>query len=68
MFKSLKRKKLDICCLVDTHRKNDAGEELEWSNQRIFSSFNSQSRGIAVLFNNTFEYKLHAPPVKDPEG
>ena len=33
----------------------------------FFSTFNSQSRGIAVLFNNTFEYKLHAPTVKDPE-
>ena len=72
MFKWLKRKKLDICCLVDTHCKNEAGEEIKWSNQwgykGFFSSFNSQSRGIAVLFNNTFEYKLHAPPVNDPEG
>ena len=72
VFKWLKRKKLDICCLVDTHCKNEAGEEIKWSNQwgykGFFSSFNSQSRGIAVLFNNTFEYKLHSPPVNDPEG
>ena len=25
--------KLDICCLVHTHCKNDAGEEIKWSNQ-----------------------------------
>ena len=33
VFKWLKRKKLDICCLVDTHCKNEAGEEIKWSNQ-----------------------------------
>ena len=72
VFKWLKRKKLDICCLVDTHCKNDAGEAIKWSNEwgykGFFSSFNSQIRGIAVLFSDTFEYKLHAPPVNDPEG
>ena len=49
VFKWLRRKKLDICCLVDTHFKNDPGEELKWSNQwgykGFFSSFNNQGRG-----------------------
>ena len=39
----------------------------QWGYKGFVSTFNSQSRGIAVLFNNTFEYKSHAPPVKDPE-
>ena len=32
VFKWLTRKRLDICCLVDTHCKNYAEEELKWSN------------------------------------
>ena len=50
VFKWLRCKKLDICCFVDTHCKNDPGEELKWLDQwryiGFFSSFNSQSRGL----------------------
>ena len=50
VFKWLRHKKLNICCLVDTHCKNDPKEELKWLNQwgykGFFSSFNSQSRGL----------------------
>ena len=31
----------------------------EWGFECIFNSYSSQSRGVATLLNNTFEYKIH---------
>ena len=30
----------------------------EWGYESYFSSYNSNSRGVAVLFNNNFEFKV----------
>ena len=30
----------------------------EWGYEAIFSSFSSQSRGVAILFKNNFEYNI----------
>ena len=31
----------------------------EWGYTCYFASFSSQSRGVAILFNNNFEFKVH---------
>jgi exonuclease III len=33
--------------------------QTQWGFKCIFSSYKSNSRGVAILFNNNFEYKLH---------
>ena len=50
------RKKSDI--LVDTHcAKGEKKQRLhEWGYKAHFSSHSGQSRGIAILMNNTFKY------------
>ena len=57
----LKQRKYSIYCLQDTHFTE--GEEkyirTQWGYECFFSSFNSQSRGTAILLNNNFEYKLN---------
>lgn len=32
---------------------------IEWGYETYYSSFASKSRGIAILFNNSFEFKVH---------
>ena len=31
----------------------------QWGFECFFNSYNSQSRGVAILLNNNFEYKIH---------
>ena len=60
VFNFLRKKKYSIICLTDTHFTNDQHKLIvaEWGYEVIFNSFNSNSRGIAVLLNNSFEYKI----------
>ena len=54
------RSKYDIIILVDTHSEKNI-ENLwrnEWGGDARFSSFSSQSRDVAVLFKNSFEYVI----------
>lgn len=55
-----KQKKYDILLLQDTHfeKKMEKYITAEWGYQAIFASNNSLSRGVAILFNNTFEFKI----------
>ena len=58
----LKCKQFDIYCLQDTHFTYDLEPYIEsqWGHKSLFNSFISNSRGVAIiLFNNTFEYKIH---------
>lgn len=57
----LRKRPFSIICLIDTHftEKQERIIRSEWGYEIYFNSFNSQSRGIAVLFKNNFEYKLH---------
>ena len=61
VFNWLKRKKVDICFLQEVHSTKDL--ELKWRNEwgyeAFFSSGKSNSKGVAILFNNTFEFKIH---------
>ena len=61
VFNFLRQKKYSIYCLQDTHftEREENYIRAQWGYECFFSSYNSQSRGVAILFNNTFEYKLH---------
>ena len=54
----LKQKHYQIYCLQDTHFTPETDEKLvraRWGNDCYFSSFKSNSRGIAILFDKNFE-------------
>ena len=52
-------KKCNIYFLQDTHfeKKLEPYIRAEWGVECIFSSHNSQSRGVAILFNNNFDFE-----------
>ena len=57
----LRNKKYSIICLSDTHFSK--GQEplltTEWGYRVFFSSYSTQKRGVAIFFNNNFEFKIH---------
>ena len=55
------KKKNILNFLQDTHfTKKEANYiRSQWGFECFFSSFFSQSRGVAILFNNNFDYKLN---------
>lgn len=55
-----------IYCLQDTHFTTDTENIIrnEWGYQIYFNSFRSNSRGVAILFNNNFEFKV----IKEKKG
>ena len=59
VFHYLKRKGHSIYCLQDTHfdKKIDKHVTTEWG-YKTFASYKPNSRGVAVLFNNNFEFKI----------
>lgn len=63
----LREQKCSIYCLQDIHCKPDMVKvwEAEWGLQLIIAPYRSDSRGVAVLFNNSFEYKLHEKILHD---
>ena len=60
VFDYLKTKNCDIYCIQDTHFTCEIENQVRstWGNDIFFSSFASNSRGVAICFNNTFEYKV----------
>jgi exonuclease III len=64
-----KSKGYSIICLQDTHFTENLEPfvETQWGYKCVFNSFSSNSRGVAVLFNNNFELKLHRVK-RDEEG
>ena len=63
------RQKYDISFLIDTDSKNETEPywRSEWGNDIKFSSQSSNSRGIAILFRNTFQYHIEKE-IKDSDG
>ena len=59
VFQYLREKKYDVYFLQDTHFdvKQDLQIRSEWGYESYFASYNTQSRGVAILFNNTFDFK-----------
>ena len=58
----LKTKQYSIYCLQDVHSAVHMEDRIraEWGLDCYFSSFKSNARGVAILFNNNFEYKVFA--------
>ena len=71
VFNWLRQKKLDIYCLQEAHIQNSKREQARWKSQwgyeAFFSSLDSKSCGVIILFNNTFEYVLHNA-ISDQQG
>ncbi len=61
IFNWVKKKKLDICVLVDTHCTPDLEKRWknEWGYEAYFASVASNSRGVAIVLQNTFEFKVN---------
>ena len=60
VFSFLRDKNFSIYLLQDTHFTCDIEGRVsgEWGYDCYFSSFRSNSRGVAILINNNFEYKM----------
>lgn len=60
VFHYLRQKQFSICFIQDTHFQTKLEKYIaaEWGYQAFFSSYTSNSRGVAILFNNTFEFKI----------
>ena len=56
-----KTKGYSIICLQDPHFTADIEPfiETQWGYKCVFNSYSSNSRGVAIFFNNDFEFKLH---------
>lgn len=56
-----KSKGYSILCFQDTHFtcEIEATVEIQWGYKCVFSSYTSNSRGVAIFLNNSFELKLH---------
>ena len=56
----LKNKQYSIYCLQDAHWVERMEDQIraEWGLECFFSSFKSNARGVAILFNNNFEYNI----------
>ena len=63
----LKQKMSDIYILQETHTSQQSTQvwENEWGYKGIFSSHTSKSRGVAILFRNTFEFKINKTIIHD---
>ena len=61
VFHYLKQKSCSIYCLQDTHfsTKLETYVKAEWGNNCFFASYSSNSRGVAVMFMNNFEFKIN---------
>ena len=60
LFRHVRAKKYNIVCLQDVHiqSQQESYVKAEWGNDAYFSCFNSSSRGVYILLNNNFEYKV----------
>ena len=60
LFRHVRAKKYNIVCLQDVHiqSQQESYVKAEWGNDAYFSCFISSSRGVLILPNNNFEYKV----------
>ena len=65
----LYKKKYMIYCLQDVHFDKDFKSLIgrEWNGEVYCSYFNSQARGVTILFNKNFDYTIHDVKI-DPNG
>ena len=60
VFQYFKQKKFSIIFLQDTHFEDKLEKQIrsEWGYEIYFSNYTSQARGVAILFNNNFDFKV----------
>ena len=60
IFLNYRKTKLNILCLQDTHftPQKELDIRNQWGFDAYFSSYTSNARGVAILFNNNFEFKI----------
>lgn len=65
----LRDKNPAILCLQDTHWVSSDEKYIRtlWNNEVIIHGVKTNARGVAILFGNNFEYKIHTID-KDAEG
>ena len=71
VFNFLRAKQCNIYFIQDTHFeiKLEPYVRAEWGLECIFNSYNSQSRGVGILFNKNFEYTCKIKGIdKDEKG
>ena len=63
------REKHDICILLETHSTKEIERYWlsEWGYKGWFASYKSNSRGVAILVQNTFDFEYH-DSIHDTEG
>ena len=61
MFHYIRKQQFSVYFLQDTHfeKKIEKNIRSEWGYECFFSSFSSQSRGVAIMFNNNFDFKVN---------
>ena len=69
IFVYIKNLKSDIICLQETHlvQKDLTMLSKEWNLDYYIAGSSTNSRGVMVMINNTFEYNVKQC-IKDPEG
>lgn len=65
----MRQKQFSIYFLQDTHFQNKLEKQIraEWGYECYFASHSSQSRGVCILFNNNFDFKVKRV-IKDTQG
>ena len=60
IFSFLREKKHNIYFIQDTHFTNKESKLIrsQWGYKCYFNNFSSQSRGVAILINNNFDFKF----------
>ena len=69
VFKYIRNKKYSIYCLQDVHWENKWGNMIrsEWGYEIYIAGNTSNSRGVAILINNNFDFKVQSID-RDPTG
>ena len=67
VFQHIKETKCDIYCLQDTHflKKQFNTIYTQWNAECFLSCSTSNSRGVAILFSKSIEYKIYKNIVDD---
>ena len=60
VFQYLRNFKANVYCLQDTHFTKNIETQIitEWGSHCLFSSYTSNARGVCVMFNTNFDYKI----------
>jgi exonuclease III len=69
VFSWLKKRNLDICLIQETHstKAMESFWEAEWGYECYLNSYDGKSRGIGILFKNSFSFVINKV-VADPSG